>query len=337
MSKKSLVPMFVAILMIASLIAGCAGGEEAATSGKVKVFGAFATPIEEPWDGVIHDALLIAEEEGKIEYSYTEDIGYSGDMERVLREVAEQQKPDLIMGDAFVNEEAVRRVAADYPDIAFAFGSELGPVAPNLAVFDNWIHEPAYLSGMIAGGLTKTNTIGVVAAVPIPEVNRLVNAFIAGAKETNPEVTVLVSFINSFFDPATAKEQALAHISAGADVLFAERAGVIEAAAEKGVYVFGNMSDQNAIAPEWVITGPVWNMTPTVNHVIEQVKNDTFDAVDLKDFSMMAMGGASLAPFHGNDSKIPAEILAAVTAKEAAIKSGMFRVPIDEAQPEAVN
>ncbi len=213
MTKKSYVPMFVVILMLASLIVGCAGGPGATTSDKVKVFGAFATPIEEPWDGVIHDALLIAKEEGKIEYTYTEDIGYSGDMERVLREVAEQQKPDIIMGDAFVNEEAVRRVAADYPDIAFAFGSELGPVAPNLAVFDNWIHEPTYLCGMIAGGMTKTNKIGVVAAVPIPEVNRLVNAFIAGAKEVNPEVTVMVSFINSFFDPATAKEQALAHIS----------------------------------------------------------------------------------------------------------------------------
>jgi len=253
MSKKSVFTFFVTVLMVASLLAGCAGGagvpEEQAATDKLKVFGAFATPIEEPWDGVVHDALLKAEEAGLIEYTYTEDIGYTGDMERVLREVAEQQKPDLIVGDAFANEEAVRRVAADYPEIPFVFGSELGPVSPNLAVFDNWIHEPAYLSGMIAGGLTETNTIGVVAAVPIPEVNRLVNAFIAGAKETNPEVTVLVSYINSFFDPATAKEQALAHISAGADVLFAERAGVIEAAAEKGVYVFGNMSDQNEIAP----------------------------------------------------------------------------------------
>jgi basic membrane lipoprotein Med (substrate-binding protein (PBP1-ABC) superfamily) len=190
---------------------------------------------------------------------------------------------------------------------------------------------------MIAGGMTKTNTVGVVAAVPIPEVNRLVNAFIAGAKETNPEVKVLVSFIGSFFDPATAKEQALAHISAGADVLYGERAGVIEAAAEKGVYVFGNMSDQNEIAPEWVLTGPVWNMTPTVEYVVAQVKAGTFSAIDLKDFSMMAAGGATLAPFHGNDSKIPAEILDAIKAKEEAIKTGMFRVPIDEAQPQAVN
>ncbi|MCX6055743.1 MAG: BMP family protein [Chloroflexi bacterium] len=299
----------------------------------LKVFGAYATPIEEPWDGVIHAALQKAKEDGLIDYTYTENIGYSGDMERVLREVCEQQKPDLIFGDAFVNEEAVRRVAKDYPEIAFAFGSEYGPVAPNLAVFDNWIHEPAYLSGMIAGGLTQTKTIGVVGAIPIPEVNRLINAFTAGVKETNPDAKVLVSFIGSFFDPATAKEQALAQISAGADVLYAERAGVIEAAAEKSIFAFGNMSDQNAVAPDWVITGPVWNMTPTVEYVIAQVESGTFTAIDLKDFSMFAQGGASLADFHGNDSKVPAAIMDAVKAKEEAILAGMFRVPIDEAQP----
>ncbi len=118
MSKKSVLMFVVSVLMIAGLLAGCAGQakpEEQAATEKIKVFGAFATPIEEPWDGVIHDALLKAKEAGLIEYTYTEDIGYTGDMERVLREVAEQQKPDLIMGDAFVNEEAVRRAAADYP------------------------------------------------------------------------------------------------------------------------------------------------------------------------------------------------------------------------------
>ena len=121
---------------------------------KLLVFGAFATPIEEPWDGVIHSALLKAEEAGAIDYEYTDNIGYAGDMERVLGEVAEQKKPNVIFGDAFGNEEAVRRVAAMYPDIAFVFGSGLGPSEPNLSVFDNWIHEPAYLSGMLAGGLT---------------------------------------------------------------------------------------------------------------------------------------------------------------------------------------
>jgi basic membrane protein A and related proteins len=310
--------------------------QPAAADGKLVVFGAYATAIEEPWDGVIHSALQAAQDEGKITYSYTDDIGYAGDMERVLREVAEENKPAIIFGDAFGNEEAVRRVAADYPEIAFVFGSGGGPVEPNFSVFDNWIHEPAYLCGMLAGGLTKSNVIGVVGGLPVPEVNRIVNAFIAGAKEVNPDVDVKTSFINSWFDPAAAKEAALAQVDAGADVLFAERFGVIEAAAENGLYAFGNMSDQKDLAPEHVVSGPVWNMNPTVQYIIKQVAAGAYTAQDLKDFSMVAKGGASLAAVNeAVTGGIPADLLAQVKAKEEAIIGGLFRVDITESQPPA--
>ena len=296
-------------------------------------YGAYATPIEEPWDGVIHVALKAAADAGKIRYEYQDNIGYSGDMERVLRDIADTKKPAVIFGDAFGNEEAVRRVAADYPNIAFVFGSGGGPADPNLSVFDNWIHEPAYLCGMLAGGLTKTNIIGVVGGYPVPEVNRLLNAFIQGAKEINPAVKVKITFINSWFDLAASKEAALALMGTGADVLFAERDGVIQAAAGQKLFAFGNMSDQNSLAPDIVVTGPVWNMTPTVDYVINEVAAKTFTAQDLKDFSMMAKGGASLAPFHGLDAKIPADLLKKVQDREAQIKSGLFRVDISEITP----
>jgi basic membrane lipoprotein Med (substrate-binding protein (PBP1-ABC) superfamily) len=305
-------------------------------AGPLVVFGAYATAIEEPWDGVIHSALLKAQDEGEITYTFTDDIGYAGDMERILREVAEESNPDIIFGDAFGNEEAARRVAADYPEIAFVFGSGGGPAEPNFSVFDNWIHEPAYLSGMLAGGLTQNNVIGVVGGFPVPEVNRIVNAFIAGAESVNPDVDVKTTFINSWFDPAAAKEAALAQVDAGADVLFAERFGVIEAAAENGLYAFGNMSDQRELAPEYVVSGPVWSMEPTVDYIISQVKGGTYTAQDLKDFSMVAKGGAWLAPINTDvTGGIPTELVDMVTAKEAEIKSGLFRVDIDEAQPPA--
>jgi basic membrane protein A and related proteins len=307
-----------------------------AAAKKLLVYGAYATPIEEPWDGVIHAALNKAKEAGKIDYEYTENIGYSGDMERILTEIATTKKPDVIFGDAFGNEEAVRRVAAQFPEIAFAFGSGLGPAAPNFSVFDNWIQEPAYLCGMLAGGLTKTGTIGVVGGYPVPEVNRLVNAFIAGAKEVNPKAKILVSFINSWFDPAAAKEAAIAQIDNGADVLYAERFGVIEAAKEKGLFAFGNMSDQNSLATDLVVSSPVWNMDPTVEYVVGQVAGGTYTAQDLKDFSMFAKGGSTLAPFHDTESKIPADLLKKVQDKEDQIKKGLFRVDIAEAQPKAV-
>ena len=233
---------FALTLTAVLLLSAC--GSPAASGGGgdgevPKVFGAFATQIEEPWDGVIHTALQDEADDGRIEYTYTDDLGYSGEMERVLRETAEQDAPDIIFGDAFGNEEAVRTVAADYPDIAFVFGSGGGPAEPNFSVFDNWIHEPAYLAGMIAGGVTGSNVLGVVGGYPVPEVNRIVNAFIDGAQETNPDVDVKVTFLNSWFDPAAAKEAALAQVGSGADVLFAERFGVIDVAADSGLLAFG--------------------------------------------------------------------------------------------------
>ena len=257
-------------------------------------------------------------------------------MERVLREVAEKNKPAVIFGDAFGNEEAVRRVAKDYPAIAFVFGSGGGSAEPNFSVFDNWIHEPAYLSGMLAGGLTKSNVIGVVGGLPVPEVNRIVNAFTAGAQSINPNVDVKTTFINSWFDPAAAKEAALAQIDAGADVLFAERFGVIEAAAEKGLCSFGNMSDQKDLAPESVVSGPVWNMQPTVDYIVKQVAAGAYTAQDLKDFSMVAKGGADLAPINmAVTCGLTQALVDQVKAKEDEIKSGLFRVDITESPPPA--
>ncbi len=331
----------LAAAVLALAAAGCGGGDDdeaGEQTGEAKetlsVFGAFATAIEEPWDGVIHTALEAEEQAGRITYDFTDDIGYAGDMERVLGEIAAQEQPDIIFGDAFGNEEAARRVAADFQDIAFVFGSGGGPADPNFSVFDNWIHEPAYLAGMLAGGLTESNVIGVVGGFPVPEVNRITNAFIAGARETNPEVEVKVTFINSWFDPAAAKEAALAQVDAGADVLYAERFGVIEAAQEQGLLAIGNMSDQEELAPENVMTSVTWNMTPTVDYVIDQVAAGAYTAQDLKDFSMVAKGGAALAPINTDvEGGIPEELITQVMEKEAAIKDGTFRVDITESAP----
>ena len=298
-----------------------------------KIAAIFQTAIEEPWDGVIHLACLKAQKEmGNIEYEFTEKIA-AADFEKVLREYAERGF-DLIVGDAFLaGEDPVRRVAKDYPGTAFAFGSEFGPVAPNFSVFDNWIHEPAYLCGVIAGRMTKSNVLGVVAAIPIGEVNRLVNAFKAGALSVNPKVKVKISYIGGWFDPPKAKEAAIAQIEAGADLIYAERFGVFEAAKEKGVLAFGNMSDQNALAPGVVITGPVWDMYPTIEFAIEMVKKKAWVSMDLGEWSMMAKGGSRLAPYHAFEKTLPVNVLKEVGDLEQKIINGTFRVPVDEQKP----
>ncbi len=300
---------------------------------KIKVAAVFETPIEEPWVNQIHVALVKAQKELGIEYTWSESVK-SADFARVMREYAEKGY-QLIMGDAFGAERIARRVARDYPKVAFVFGSGIGPAEPNFGVFDNWIHEPAYLSGMIAGKMTKSNIVGVVAAMPIPEVNRLSNAFCSGAKEVNKQVKCKFSFIGSFFDPPKAKEAALAQIEAGVDVIYAERFGVIEAAAEKGILAISNMSDQSALAPDTVITGPVWDMFPTVKYVVGLVRAGVFTAQDFGGFSYMSKGGSYLAPYHKWEQKLPADVKQMVEKRKKEILDGTFRVEIDESIPKS--
>ena len=320
------------LLAIAAVAMAVAVAQPAAAQDKLKVAAVFETPIEEPWVNQIHVALLRAEKELGIEYDWSESVK-SADFARVMREYAEKGY-QLIMGDAFGAEQIARRVARDYPKIAFVFGSGLGPADPNFGVFDNWIHEPAYLSGMIAGKMTKSNKIGVVAAMPIPEVNRLSNAFCAGAKEVNKQATCTYSFIGSFFDPPKAKEAALAQLESGVDVIYAERFGVIEAAQEKGALAISNMSDQSSLGPDTVITGPVWDMWPTVKQVITLVKAGAFTAQDFGGFSFMGKGGSYLAPMGKFEQKLPAEVKDMVTKRQQEILDGTFRVDVNEAVPQ---
>jgi basic membrane lipoprotein Med (substrate-binding protein (PBP1-ABC) superfamily) len=314
---------------VSALTAFGAGSARAAEG--LKVAAVFATPIEEPWDHQIHVALLQAKEKLGIDYKWSEHVA-SSDFERVLRQYA-RSGTQLIMGDAFAAEEVTRKVAKQFPKVAFVFGSGSGPVDPNFSVFDNWIHEPAYLCGLIAGKMTKTDTVGAVAAMDIPEVARLVNAFYQGAKEANPNVKRKTTFIGSFFDPPKAKEAALAQIAAGVDVIYAERFGVIEAAKEKGILAISNMSDQSELAPDTVVTGPVWDMWPTVQAAVKQVQADAYTASDFGAFSFMAKGGSYLAPYHGWDAKLPAEVKQLVADKQKAILEGNFRVNVDENTP----
>jgi len=294
-----------------------------------KLAAIYQTAIEEPWDGAIHQACLKAQEELGITYEFAESVG-AADFERVQREYAERGF-HLIVGDAFLaGEEPSRRVAKDYPDVAFAFGSEFPEQEPNYSVFDNWIHEPSYLCGVIAGRLTKSNILGIVAALPIAEVNRLINAFKLGALSVNPDVKVKVSYIGSWFDPPKAKEAAIAQIEAGADLLFAERFGVFGACKEYGVLAFGNMVDQHDLAPEVVVTGPVWDMYPTIQYCVDAVRNGEWKAQNLKEWSMMAKGGASLAPFHEFEEKLPKDLIDEVRDLEQKILDGEFEVPIVE-------
>jgi basic membrane lipoprotein Med (substrate-binding protein (PBP1-ABC) superfamily) len=317
----------------ASVLAAVGLPMTALAQSKVKVAAVYTVPVEQQWVSRIHLALNAARDRGAIDYAFSESVA-NADYERVLRQFAERGV-QFIVGESFAVEAAARKVAKDYPKIAFLMGSSGKPQAPNFSVFDNYIQEPAYLTGMIAGGMTQSNRIGMVGGFPIPEVNRLMNAFMAGALETNPKVAFMVTFINSWFDPPKAKEAAFAMIDKGADLLYAERFGVSDAARERGKLAIGNVIDTQDKYPETVVASALWNMAPTIDRALEALKQGTFKAEDYGRYSMMKYQGSALSPLGTFASKVPADILKKVRDRERAILDGTFTVKVDDNQPKA--
>lgn len=299
----------------------------------LKVAAVYTVPTEQQWVSRIHLAAQAAQERGDIEYTFSENVSNS-DYERVMREYCEAGN-QLILGEVFGVEQAARQVAMDYPDVAFLMGSSFkeDPAVPNFAPFDNYIQDASYLTGLIAGAMSESGNIGMVGGYPIPEVNRLMHAFMAGARETRPDVRFQVAFIGSWFDPPKAKETAFAQIDAGADVLYAERFGVSDAAQERGILAIGNVIDTQADYPETVVASALWHFEPTLDKAIAEVRAGTFTAADYGVYSFMREGGASMAPLGTFEDKISAEIKALVAEKEAAIKDGSFTVEINDEEP----
>ncbi|MBD1546983.1 BMP family protein [Roseibium aggregatum] len=321
---------FLSVAFAAAAIATLPFQPASAKDKPLKVAAIYTVPVEQQWVSRIHKALTAAQDRGDVTYVFSENTANT-DYERVMREYAEQGM-DLIVGEAFAVERAARKVAAEYPDTAFLMGSSFGPAKPNFSVFDNWIHEPSYLTGMIAGATTKSNVIGMVGGYAIPEVNRLMNAFMEGATATNPDVKFLVTFINSWYDPPKAKEAAFAMIDKGADVLYAERFGVSDAAKEKGILAIGNVIDTAGDYPGTILASALWHMEPTIDKAIEAVATDSFEPSDYGPYSFMSYGGGS---FVADEKLAPADALKAAKEKEKEILDGLFRVNVNDSEPKS--
>ena len=299
----------------------------------LSVAGIYTVPVEQQWVSRIHKAAEAAKADGQITYTFSENTANT-DYPRVMREYAESGVK-LIVGEIFGVEQEAREVVLDYPDTAFLLGSSFmpDPAYPNLSVFDNYIQDASYLSGIIAGAMTETGNIGMVGGFPIPEVNRLMHAFMAGVKEMKPDATFQVSFIGSWFDPPKAKETAVAMIENGADLLYAERFGVSDAAQEKGILAIGNVSDTQGDYPDTVVASAIWHFEPTLQAALDQIAAGSFEADNYGVYSFMKYGGCSLAPLGTFEGKVPQEALDLVATREAQIKSGEFVVEIDDTEP----
>src|SRR6185437_449914 len=281
-----------------------------------------ASPVENAWNSCLHNALRDAAKEGVIDYSFSE--GVSGtDYPRAMREYAEQGAK-LIIGEAYAVEKEARQVAADYPNTAFVLGSSGNASKSNFGVFGTWNYEGAYLAGMLAGKMTKSNSVGSVGAMPIPEVNMLINAFAAGAKAVNPNCKTMASFIGTFFDPPKAREAGLAEIDAGADILFGERIGTADAAKERHGKSVGSLIDYTPRYPGTVFANAMWYFRPILNAAIADVVAGKPVGRSYTSYGLMKEGGSDIVYVKG---VAPAEAEAAMEKVRAEIKAGAFEVP----------
>ena len=325
----------------AAPVTEAAAPEQADTPSQMRVAFIAPNPIDDPWYTSGLDSLARLEDSSPhgldISTQWFENIAYA-DGERVFRELASSGEYDMIIGHSTYSD-AVDAVKGEYPDIAFVFsGSGNEPTGGNGFWIDTFIHEPAYLTGVAAGLMTQTDKIGIVANFPFPNVNAPVNAYIAGAESANPDVEWQVSFIESWWDPATAKVSAAAQIAAGADVLYAVVFGVYEAAEEAGnVYAVGDLVDAEALSPGVVITSTVARWDQAIMEVIDawwdhHVNGVPMSAPMQRIMFFMPEGGGDIAPM--NEDLVPQDVRDAVLEVRDQIMSGELVVELDHSPPE---
>ena len=247
-----------------------------AKADPLKIAFAYVGPVGDGGWTFAHDNARKALEKeygDKIVTSFVESVPESADAERVIRDMAGQGNK-LIFGTTFGYMEPMLKVAADNPEVKFEHATGY-KTAPNMRTYDSRTYEGAYMAGVIAGRMTKSNTLGVVASIPIPEVIRNINSFTLGAQSSNPNIKTKVVWVNEWFNPPKETEAATALINGGADILFqnTDSPAVLKTAEEKGKRAFGWDSDMTAYGPKAHLGSAIINWAPyyikTVGEVLD--------------------------------------------------------------------
>ncbi|MFM8575456.1 MAG: BMP family ABC transporter substrate-binding protein, partial [Limnohabitans sp.] len=259
-SKRSVLKLAAITTVAAAVMVGCGKKEEpkaaapapAPKAEPLKIAFAYVGPVGDGGWTFAHDNARKALEKefgDKIVTSFVEKVPESADAERVIRDMASQGNK-LIFGTTFGYMEPMLKVAADFKDVKFEHATGY-KTAENMSTYDSRTYEGAYMAGVIAGKMTKSNTLGVVASVPIPEVIRNINSFTLGAQSSNPKVKTKVVWVNEWFNPPKETEAATSLINGGADVLFqnTDSPAVLKTAEAKGNRACGWDSDMTAYGP----------------------------------------------------------------------------------------
>ncbi len=331
--KRSLLKIAAISAVAAAVLIGCgkkpdaaapAAAPAAAKAEPLKIAFAYVGPVGDGGWTFAHDNARKALEKeygDKIVTSFVENVPESADAERVIRDMASQGNK-VIFGTTFGYMETMLKLAPEFKDVKFEHATGY-KTADNMRTYDSRTYEGAYMAGVIAGKMSKTGTLGVVASVPIPEVIRNINSFTLGAQTSNPKIKTKVVWVNEWFNPPKETEAATSLINGGADVLFqnTDSPAVLKTAQDKGKRAFGWDSDMTAYGPKAHLASSVINWTPyyikatkdalegtwTTGGVWWGVKEGAIDIVSIAE-------------------DVPAETKAKVDEVKAGLKAGTFSI-----------
>ncbi|MHB8984975.1 MAG: BMP family ABC transporter substrate-binding protein [Eubacteriales bacterium] len=321
--------LLTAVLALVLVSAGCGGKEaekakpqQASDGDKIKVGFMYVGPVGDAgWTYAQEQGRLYLEKEmPNVITTKVESVKEGADAERVLTQLAQENK--IVFATSFGYMDSVIKVAEKFPNVIFMHCSGY-KTAPNAGTYFGRMYQARYLSGMVAGKMTKANTIGYVAAYPIPEVIRGIDAFTLGVRSVNPDAKVKVMWTMTWLDPPKEKDAGKALLDAGADIIaqHQDTPGPQQAAEERGKYSIGYNSDMSKIAPKAVLTSPVWNWGPYYVDTVKKVKegkwkNDQY-------WGSMAEKIVDLAPY---GPMVPEDVKKLVDAEKQDIISGKFDV-----------
>ncbi len=337
--KRALLKMAALTAVASAALVGCGKKEEPVAAPVVpapvasapapkpeplNIAFAYVGPVGDGGWTYAHDKgrLALEKEFGdKIKTSFVENVPESADAERVIRDLAGQGNK-LIFGTTFGYMEPMLKVAADNKGVNFQHATGY-KTADNMSTYDSRTYEGAYMAGIIAGKMTKSGTLGVVASVPIPEVLRNINAFTLGAQSSNPKIKTKVVWVNEWFNPPKETEAATSLINGGADVLFqnTDSPAVLKTAQDKGKRAFGWDSDMTAYGPKAHLASAIINWTP---YYIKTTK----DVLEGKNASTQSWWGVKEGAIDivSIAEDVPAETKAKVEEVKKGLADGTFMI-----------
>ncbi len=342
LNKRSLIKLAAISTAAAAVLVGCGKKEEApaaaapaapaptaaapapASTAPLEIAFAYVGPVGDGGWTFAHDngrKALEKEFGDKIKTTFVESVPESADAERVFRDFVGQGKK-LIFGTTFGYMEPMLKVAGDAKDVKFEHATGY-KTAENMRTYDSRTYEGAYMAGIIAGAMTKSNKLGVVGSVPIPEVLRNINSFTLGAQSVNPKITTNVVWVNEWFSPPKETEAATALINGGADVLFqnTDSPAVLKTAQEKGKRAFGWDSDMTAYGPKAHLASAVINWGPYYIKATKDVLDGTWTTGQT--WWGVKEGAIDLVSVADD---VPADIKAKVDEVKKGLKDGTFQI-----------